>query len=382
MKIANLLATGAAVFTVAANANAAVFGLHGITDPTVPTGYVANEVIWNGAENEPWPSMALRIDLSAGSFYQHPYGADGSSPQFVIDLFPTLEFDTYVGIIGDGTGGIAGGAGDIGGGPFSMDAPQLSVSWFNTSNTDTGYLRVGMMTLSDDAVGTGILYSYGVEMPFTITNGSIADTFENVAIDPFDPPELNPPGPFPVLPGPLDANEVGIFTRLVASPDVPDGYVANEVIWNGQGNEDWFSADMRVDLASGEVFNHPLGSDTAPNELLIDSYPELAFDTYVGIVGDTGENGATGGADELNAESFSMADDHVSVHWYNKDPNNTGIERIGMLTLSEDANGMIAFKSGNTQWSATIVNGVVIPEPTIPALLALTSPALLLKRRT
>ncbi|MEZ6193804.1 MAG: hypothetical protein R3C45_21380 [Phycisphaerales bacterium] len=68
--------------------------------------------------------------------------------------FETLEWDTWFGVPGDGTNGIAGGAGDLGGGPLAAAGSTISVTWFNTTTTDTGLLRVGNVTLSDDAQGT------------------------------------------------------------------------------------------------------------------------------------------------------------------------------------------------------------------------------------
>ncbi len=382
MKIVNMLVTVAAVFTVATNANAAVFGLHGITDPNVPTGYVANEIIWDGGGTVDWPSAALRIDLSVGSFYQDPYGSDGPNIQPVIDLFPTVEFDTHVGITGDATAAIIGGAGDVGGGSFSMNAPQLSVSWFNYDYTNTGLTRIGMITLSDDAVGTGRMYSRGVYMDFTISNGQILDAFASVSASPTVLPDYVKPGPFPQLPEPPAKDEIGVTTRIVSSEHVPDGHVANEIIWNGNGIQDWSSTTMRVDLTSGDFFNHSFGFDSAPRSFLFESYPDLEFDTYVGVIDDS-TGGIEANANELGGGSFSFETPHISVGWINTDSSDKGIVRIGMLTLSEDANGKIALSSAGRSWSVDIVNGVVLaPEPASLALITLAGPALLFKRRT
>ncbi len=378
---ASTLMICAAAFTCANSASAAVLGIHSISDPNVPEGYVANEIFWDGGGVEDWSGNALRIDLSVGSFYQHPYGGNDTVPQVVIDLFPEVEFDTHVGIQGDSTVYIPGGAGDLGGGPLSMDAPQLSVTWGNTNHTNTGNIRIGMITMSDDATGTGSLMAPGgTTLTFSITNGAIADTFANVSGWIVDPPEYREPGPFPVLPGPPAPSEVGISTNVVSSPDVPEGYVANEVIWNGHNREAWHSSTVRVDLTSGDVYNHEFGFDTPPNSLLIDNFPGLEFDTYLGVINDS--NSAIADSEYLNGGSISLEAPHVSAGWFTSGNEYDGTVRIGMLTFSEDANGVIAFDYQGTSWSTTIVNGVIVmPEPAALALFGLTGPALLLNRR-
>ena len=380
MSKASTLMICAAALSCANSANAAVFGIQSIIDPNVPEGYVANELIWDGGETEDWSGNALRIDLSAGSFYHHLYGGNGTVPQAVIDLFPEVEFDTHVGIQGDSTVYIPGGAGDLGAGPLSMTAPQLSVTWGNINHDNTGYLRIGMITMSNDAVGTGSLLAPGGTMiSFSINGGVATDTYANVSGGAAEPPDSREPGRFPDLPGPPVPSEIGITTRVVVSPDVPNGYVANEVIWNGRNHDAWNSSTVRVDLTSGDVYNHPFGFDTPPTSALIGNYPELEFDTYLGIIDDS--NGAVVNSYELNGGSLSLEAPHVSAGWFTSGNEFEGIVRIGMLTFSEDANGVIAFDYPGASWSATIVNGVVIPEPTIPTLLALASPALLIKRR-
>ncbi len=332
---------------------------------------------------------ALRIDLSAGSFYQDPFGTNGPSPQAFIGLIPTLAFDTYVGIIGDSTGFIAGGAGDLGGGPLSMDAPQMSVAWANNTKTDTGYHRNGMLTLSDDAVGTGQMYTRGTTLSFNINNGQIPDVFASLEADPVDPPTNVDPGPFPDLSGPPIEVPYGVTAQPVDSALVPAGYVANELVWVNSGPNDYISVGMRADLTSGDVYQHPFGFDGAPNPTLFASYPELEFDSYVGLM-NSGRGGLRGGASEFNAPTFSLEEPIISAEWFDSVESGSSSARIGMLTLSEDANGVIAFRSAGVQWSTTVVNGVIIapsapgdpyiPEPATLSLLALAGP-LVLRRR-
>ena len=121
---------------------------------------VANALFVDGQGHD-WTGTALRIDLTAGTAYQDSFEvAGGGAPNSAFFPFvPTLEFDTYFGIVGDSTGGIAGGAGDLGAGPLSQNAPQISVTWFNTAQTDTSLVQIANVTLSDDAEGAWEIFT-------------------------------------------------------------------------------------------------------------------------------------------------------------------------------------------------------------------------------
>ncbi len=121
-------------------------------DNTIPNT-VANAFYVDG-QGDDWTGAVLRIDLTSGSVYQNASGGNAAPSSAFIGFVPELKFDTYVGIIDDPSAGIAGGAGDLGGGPLSLDAPQISVTWFNTNTTDTGQVQAGNITLSHDATGT------------------------------------------------------------------------------------------------------------------------------------------------------------------------------------------------------------------------------------
>ena len=119
-------------------------------------GTTANSLLASG-EGADWTGVVLSVKLTSGSV--HNGAPDSNGPQaafWAVPGFQALEFDTWVGVPFDGTNGIAGGAGDIpGAGPLSMAGQTISVTGFNTTTTDTAAnLRVGNITLSNDAVGT------------------------------------------------------------------------------------------------------------------------------------------------------------------------------------------------------------------------------------
>ena len=152
MKMAKFVLPALALGLSAGSASAATSHWEIDTDNIVPNT-IAYALFADG-EGDDWTGAVLRGDLTSGTAYQNVSGGDSAPSSAFIGFVPELEFDTYVGIIDDSTAGIAGGAGDLGGGPLSLDEPQISVTWFNTRTNDTGPIQIGNITLSDDAAGT------------------------------------------------------------------------------------------------------------------------------------------------------------------------------------------------------------------------------------
>ncbi len=120
---------------------------------TIP-GTVANSLIVNGDGGD-WNTAVLLLELTQGEIYNDPNFDSLVQQQNLWTFVPELEFDSWVGIPGDATGSILGGAGDLGDfGPAVIDDQKASVTWFNTDSTNTTPVRIANMTLSDDAFGT------------------------------------------------------------------------------------------------------------------------------------------------------------------------------------------------------------------------------------
>ncbi len=130
---------------------------HGFeVDPhnTIP-GVVANKLIANG-NGADWLSAALLLELDSGYVYNDPTLNSNQPQQNVWSIFPDLEFDSWVGIPGDGTSSILGAATDLGDpvGPAVISGQKVSVAWYNSSSSDTGPTRIANISLSEDAQGT------------------------------------------------------------------------------------------------------------------------------------------------------------------------------------------------------------------------------------
>ena len=137
-----------------------------------------------------WTSAALVLTLTQGEIYQHIYGSNFTPPSSLVDLFPQLAYDTYIGAEVSGTS-VAGGAGDLGSVALRFDDQALSVSWFNIHNDDIGTFSIARITLSEDAVGTWsyITLNGQVSDSGTITAGSLLATQP----DPEPDPDPSPP---------------------------------------------------------------------------------------------------------------------------------------------------------------------------------------------
>jgi len=138
------------------------------SDNTIPN-IVANSIFADGGGID-WTGAALALDLNTGSVYNATQADSAGSQEAFWQFVPELEFDSWVGIPGDGAAGIAGGAGDLDGtnsvpttGLTGQGNQTASISWFNTSKLDTGSNRIANISLTDDAVGT---WSLGVTFAF------------------------------------------------------------------------------------------------------------------------------------------------------------------------------------------------------------------------
>ena len=119
-------------------------------------GWKVYQFFWDGGDTGDFSSASMVVDLPQGDVYHNP-----NPPSLIVPVPPQEKYDTWVGIPGDSTTSIAGGAGDLGGGAFSLDAPQISVAWYNTSTLDTGYVQIAQVTVSNDAIGTWKIQSAG-----------------------------------------------------------------------------------------------------------------------------------------------------------------------------------------------------------------------------
>jgi len=161
MKTQHLLLTGviAIGLLTAGHAHASISVAYA-PSPAV-AGITMLEVLWDGGGTTDWTSAGMLVELTNGSFYNE---LAAGSPQDVGNpgfwgFVPSLEYETWVGPAGDAS--IAGGCGDCGGAPNANFDGPLNVSWFNTSDGDTGLVKIANVALTNDAQGTWTIVSGG-----------------------------------------------------------------------------------------------------------------------------------------------------------------------------------------------------------------------------
>ncbi len=127
------------------------------TQPAVLPGHTAYGIFWDGGGTQDWTSAAILADLTQGSFYFDPHHNNGAPPfEAFISIFPSIRYDTYFGIIGDGTNSSACG----GCFPILTDT-RIEWTWFNTDASNTGVVKIGNFTVTNDALGTWSIASAG-----------------------------------------------------------------------------------------------------------------------------------------------------------------------------------------------------------------------------
>jgi hypothetical protein len=148
--------------------------------------------------------------------------------------------------------------------------------------------------------------------------------------------------------------------------------VANSLIVNGDGG-DWNVAEVLLELDAGSVYNDPDFDSLQPQQLFWGTFPDLEFDSWVGIPGDPTNAIHSGAGDLGDPGPAVIADQKVSVTWSNTDQTNLGPVRIANLSLTDDAQGtwtVIVGFSGAVLLSQSgwVVNGVMTLTPPPPPL--------------
>ena len=125
-----------------------------------------------------WCCNAMLFPLDTGNFYQHPLGNESVPLPFMVDLFPEIEFDTYLGA-GGGPVRTTLQAGDVGGDAYQFDEVELDVSWAAQVipvPLPSGRLHMARLTFSDDATGSWRLAISASEPDGLVEfSGTIAD---------------------------------------------------------------------------------------------------------------------------------------------------------------------------------------------------------------
>lgn len=126
---------------------------------------------------------------------------------------------------------------------------------------------------------------------------------------------------------------------------------------------DWTAGAILLELTSGSIYQHALGG-TGPttNGFLLSLFPELEFDTSVGLPG--GNTFGAGG--DAGGDVFAFSTTELDTSFYDVDKTDVGTFPVGRITLSNDATGSWSlaltdadFKNVKYEFSGTINNGVV-----------------------
>jgi len=176
-QVLSIVATSAAMLLVGpVNAQVEIEFEQATSSAAVPS--VAQVLNVNTAYD--WTAASMVIELDAGSIVQDRFVAEdppapGSSPDAWesssldvqgngstervaagLDL-PATAVATGPEAFGDEVLVAGGGEQDLGGESLWMDSRRLDLCWYNHSQDDIGWGRIGRFTLSDTAVGTWTL---------------------------------------------------------------------------------------------------------------------------------------------------------------------------------------------------------------------------------
>ncbi len=180
----------------------------------------------------------------------------------------------------------------------------------------------------------------------------------------------------------------GVTTYFVEqAPQTIDGN--DWRVWDMMADvgSDWLNVRMDMVLTSGTMYQNIYGSDIHPSDVLVDVFPDLAFDTFATVPG--GNTFTVGVADG------GMTETEIHMSWFDKVEGTGGIYRIAQITLSTNANGdlvpTVLASNKNYDWDTAgfgvrfdewyIEEGAFVPEPATLVLLAIGGIGALLRKR-
>ncbi|MFG0252731.1 MAG: hypothetical protein ACF8NJ_07665 [Phycisphaerales bacterium JB038] len=150
----------------------AVDNTGGYGDAQLPT--TADHYTWdlmiNVSGGDDWTSSAADVVLTAGTFYQHPFGGDTEPNSALFASFPGLEYDTFFAsppaLFDNVNPGFASG-------PDWTDT-TVSATWFDTPDDGDGVYTIARFTIYAPSVpGNGIVGNITGSSTAKLTGGDL-----------------------------------------------------------------------------------------------------------------------------------------------------------------------------------------------------------------
>lgn len=180
----------------------------------------------------------------------------------------------------------------------------------------------------------------------------------------------------------LTIQPVVITAQAIAEEPLLSSSASFNVVASIEAGDELIAVAMRLSLASGEFYNHSLGTDTLPFPSLISLFPALAYDTHVhsGIGVQTPIiEGFTG----IGSGSVGIGNS-FDARWRPISPiPGPGSFNMGRITIPNASIGVVAETSIFTTAHPTGISALipVVPEPTAPAAFLAAGAAGLAARR-
>jgi hypothetical protein len=136
------------------------------------------------------------------------------------------------------------------------------------------------------------------------------------------------------------------------------GYVTQDLLF--EAVQDWLSAELRLELTSGRLYQDRYGSDLTPSEALIDAHPTVEYDTYLSANGRENATLTIGGAVDLGGSAgLTMNETSIDAAWFGTSDTDIGDVLLSRVTISDDAVGIWSLLVSDVGGGSYLVSGTI-----------------------
>jgi hypothetical protein len=138
-----------------------------------------------------------------------------------------------------------------------------------------------------------------------------------------------------------------------------DGYITHDLLFAVV--ENWLSAELKLDLTRGSLYQDRDGGDTTPHPGLLAERSTVVYDTYLSGGSANADVTVFGGAVDLGGSSeFVMTENEIDATWFSTSKTDARLLQLARLTFSGDAVGTWSMRVSDSIGAVHFVSGTIL----------------------